>query len=62
VTLFWLVLERIVLVCFPAGKTTLLRDVARLMSIPEDQGGLGMSVVIIDTSNEIAGETALCWV
>lgn len=50
------------LVCFPAGKTTLLRDVARLMSIPEDQGGLGMSVVIIDTSNEIAGETALCWV
>jgi stage III sporulation protein SpoIIIAA len=41
-----------------AGKTTLLRDVARLMSLPESQGGLGMSVVIVDTSNDIAGEDA----
>lgn len=46
-------------------QTTLLRDVARLMSLPPDQGGLGMSVVIVDTSNEIAGKrkrptTALC--
>lgn len=37
------------------GKTTLLRDIARLMSVPRSQGGLGMSVVVVDTSNEIAG-------
>lgn len=36
-------------------KTTLLRDVARLMSSPHSKGGLGMSVVVVDTSNEIAG-------
>lgn len=42
---------------FATGKTTLLRDVARLMSLPVSQGGLGMSVVVVDTSNEIAGET-----
>ncbi len=41
--------------CF-TGKTTLLRDVARLMSLPESEGGLGMSVVIVDTCNKIAGE------
>lgn len=37
------------------GKTTLLRDVARLMSNPVEAGGLGMAVIIVDTSNEIAG-------
>lgn len=38
-----------------ARKTTLLRDVARFMSSPHCKGGLGMSVVVVDTSNEIAG-------
>lgn len=28
------------------------------MSKPENQGGLGMAVVIVDTSNETAGESA----
>jgi stage III sporulation protein SpoIIIAA len=43
------------------GKTTLLRDIARLMSLPPQQGGLGLAVVIVDTSNEIAGaSTHLC--
>ena len=37
------------------GKTTLLRDIARLMSLTPERGGLGLSVVIVDTSNEIAG-------
>lgn len=37
------------------GKTTLLRDIARLMSLTPARGGLGLSVVIVDTSNEIAG-------
>jgi stage III sporulation protein SpoIIIAA len=42
---------------YPAGtgKTTLLRDIARLMSLPPQQGGLGLAVIIVDTSNEIAG-------
>ncbi len=40
------------------GKTTLLRDIARLMSLPASQGGFGLAVVIVDTSNEIAGKTA----
>jgi stage III sporulation protein SpoIIIAA len=35
-----------------AGKTTMLRDIARLMAEPEH----GRSVLIVDTSNEIAGE------
>lgn len=38
------------------GKTTLLRDIARLLSLPAHQGGLGRSVIIVDTSNEIAGK------
>jgi len=29
------------------------------MSLPHNRGGLGMSVVIVDTSNEIAGVVAL---
>jgi hypothetical protein len=41
--------------CSLNRKTTLLRDVARLMSSPHSKGGLGMSVVVVDTSNEIAG-------
>jgi energy-coupling factor transporter ATP-binding protein EcfA2 len=39
------------------GKTTLLREIARLMSTPPEQGGLGLSVLIVDTSNEIAGNS-----
>jgi stage III sporulation protein SpoIIIAA len=50
--------QNLLVLVFPAGKTTLLRDVARLMSKPENQGGLGMAVVIVDTSNETAGESA----
>jgi stage III sporulation protein SpoIIIAA len=38
------------------GKTVLLRDLARLLSLAPDQGGLGLSVLIVDTSNEIAGD------
>eukprot|EP00878_Enallax_costatus_P014210 GHUV01014864.1.p1 GENE.GHUV01014864.1~~GHUV01014864.1.p1 ORF type:complete len:289 (+),score=92.10 GHUV01014864.1:70-867(+) len=38
------------------GKTTLLRDIARIMSLPPEEGGLGLAVVIVDTSNEIAGD------
>jgi stage III sporulation protein SpoIIIAA len=38
------------------GKTTLLRDIARTMSDPESEGGLGLNVMVIDTSNEIAGD------
>jgi stage III sporulation protein SpoIIIAA len=41
------------------GKTTLLRDIARLMSLPPEQGGLGLAVIIVDTSNEIAGDRVL---
>lgn len=37
------------------GKTTLLRNIAYLLSMPSAAGGLGVSVVIVDTSNEIAG-------
>jgi energy-coupling factor transporter ATP-binding protein EcfA2 len=37
------------------GKTTLLRDIARIMSTPPQQGGLGLAVLIVHTSNEIAG-------
>ena len=40
------------------GKTTLLRDIARIMSTPPQQGGLGLAVLIVDTSNEIAGGPA----
>jgi stage III sporulation protein SpoIIIAA len=40
------------------GKTTLLRDIARIMSTPPEQGGLGLAVIIVDTSNEIAGDKA----
>jgi stage III sporulation protein SpoIIIAA len=38
-----------------AGKASLLRDVARLMSNPTSQGGLGLSVLIVDTNSELAG-------
>lgn len=40
------------------GKTTLLRDISRTLSLsPElDQDGLGRKVIIVDTSNEIAGK------
>ena len=41
------------------GKTTLLRDVARLLSEDPEQGGLGLRVVVVDTSNEIAGDGAV---
>jgi stage III sporulation protein SpoIIIAA len=47
------------------GKTTLLRDIARIMSTPPEQGGLGLAVIIVDTSNEIAGghwDTSVCGV
>lgn len=37
------------------GKTTLLRDIARILSLPVSEGGLGLAVVVVDTSNEIAG-------
>lgn len=37
------------------GKTTLLRDIARLLSLTPQQGGLGRKVIICDTSNEICG-------
>jgi stage III sporulation protein SpoIIIAA len=47
--------ECLLSVCLLCCQTTLLRDVARLMSLPVSRGGLGMSVVIVDTSNEIAG-------
>lgn len=40
-------------------KTTALRDIARCLSLPPEQGGLGLAVLIVDTSNEIAGETRL---
>jgi hypothetical protein len=39
-----------------AGKTTLLRDVARVMSLPEDQGGMGLAVLVVDTYCNVAGE------
>ncbi|WIA32455.1 hypothetical protein OEZ86_003276 [Tetradesmus obliquus] len=42
------------------GKTTLLRDIARLMSLPPSEGGLGLAVIIVDTSNEIAGDAEEC--
>jgi stage III sporulation protein SpoIIIAA len=38
------------------GKTTLLRDVARLLSDPREKGGLGLKVVVVDTSNETGGD------
>jgi hypothetical protein len=38
------------------GKTTLLRDIARLLSTSTAEGGLGLRVVVVDTSNEIAGD------
>jgi stage III sporulation protein SpoIIIAA len=41
------------------GKTTLLRDVARLLSEDPEEGGLGLRVVVVDTSNEIAGDGAV---
>jgi hypothetical protein len=37
------------------GKRTLLRDIARLMSLPIDQGGLGLSVMVIDSHGELTG-------
>ncbi|WIA12322.1 hypothetical protein OEZ85_012377 [Tetradesmus obliquus] len=43
-----------------SGKTTLLRDIARLMSLPPSEGGLGLAVIIVDTSNEIAGDAEEC--
>lgn len=44
--------------CFPkhTGKTTLLRDIARILSTPPEQGGLGLAVLVVDTSNEICGK------
>jgi hypothetical protein len=41
------------------GKTTLLRDIARTMSDPVSEGGLGLNVMVIDTSNEVAGDGAV---
>jgi stage III sporulation protein SpoIIIAA len=38
------------------GKTTLRRDVARVLSLDAEEGGLGLKVVVVDTSNEIAGD------
>ena len=38
------------------GKTTLLRDLARVLSLDVGEGGLGLKVVVVDTSNEIAGD------
>jgi stage III sporulation protein SpoIIIAA len=37
------------------GKTTLLRDIARVMSLPEEQGGMGLAVLVVDTYCDIAG-------
>jgi hypothetical protein len=37
------------------GKRTLLRDIARLMSLPASDGGLGLSVVLIDTDGQLTG-------
>lgn len=42
-----------------SGKTALLRDVARLMSNPECIGGLGMTVLCLDTHGDLAGELVL---
>jgi hypothetical protein len=39
------------------GKRTLLRDIARLMSLPASEGGLGLAVVVIDTYNQLSGES-----
>ncbi|KAF6261811.1 hypothetical protein COO60DRAFT_724140 [Scenedesmus sp. NREL 46B-D3] len=40
------------------GQRTLLRDIARLMSLPASQGGLGLSVVVIDTYSQLTGGAA----
>jgi SpoVK/Ycf46/Vps4 family AAA+-type ATPase len=37
------------------GKRTLLRDVARLMSLPASEGGLGLSVVLLDADGQLTG-------
>jgi ABC-type uncharacterized transport system fused permease/ATPase subunit len=37
------------------GKRTLLRDIARLMSLPASEGGLGLSVVLVDTDGQLTG-------
>jgi hypothetical protein len=37
------------------GKRTLLRDIARLMSLPASEGGLGLSVVMVDTDGQLTG-------
>ena len=39
------------------GKTTLLRDFAHALA---NDLGLGTSVVVVDTSNEIAGAEGVC--
>ncbi len=39
------------------GKTTLLRDAARLLSGERGKGGLGLSTVVVDTHNEVAGDS-----
>lgn len=41
------------------GKTTLLRDLARALSLSPEQGGFGRNVIIVDSSNEIAGVTMI---
>jgi hypothetical protein len=41
------------------GKTTLLRDIARVMSLPEEQGGMGLAVLVVDTYCDIAGDADL---
>jgi hypothetical protein len=42
------------------GKRTLLRDIARLMSLPASDGGLGLSVVVIDTDGQLTGMCRCC--
>jgi hypothetical protein len=43
------------------GKRTLLRDIARLMSLPASVSGLGLAVVLIDTDNQLTGMSRRRW-
>ena len=38
------------------GKTTAIREIARVLSSARETGGMGRRVVIVDTSNEIGGD------
>ena len=38
------------------GKTTAIREIARVLSVSRESGGMARRVVIVDTSNEIGGD------